>query len=386
MKIAIVGAGNAGCAIAADLTLKGHEVTLIKTSHAMHDDNFQYLQEHCGEMTLNEFGVMRTANIHKVTRDVSEIVGKEIVIIYIQTNFHEQLLKRLAPYFQNDQILLINPGYLSTAYVLQHCNNKKLIIAEAESSFIDGRIVKPGYFKVGFRNVRNFIGIYPSIRKEEAIEKLDQLDERFVYLESVIEAALHNPNLIVHTVGAVMSIPRIEYSGGEFCMYHEAYTRDNPCTWMILEKLDSEKMDVLAKLGFDRISYVEACKHRNSLDEKKDAKEVFLDYAETCQGYEIHMGETRPVPGVSVVPLNKLEDGGEDGCFVNQKCMGSYIHGILDNQAFIDYLLEPYAEKLECHTVLDYRTYKEEQYDKLAEHVRSHLNLPLLYQIMSGND
>ena len=56
------------------------------------------------------------------------------------------------------------------------------------------------------------------------------------------------------------------------------------------------------------------------------------------------MGETRPVPGVSVVPLNKLEDGGEDGCFVNQKCMGSYIHGILDNQAFIDYLLEPYAE------------------------------------------
>lgn len=68
------------------------------------------------------------------------------------------------------------------------------------------------------------------------------------------------------------------------------------------------------------------------------------------------------------------------------KCMGSYIHGILDNQAFIDYLLEPYAEKLECHTVLDYRTYKEEQYDKLAEHVRSHLNLPLLYQIMSGND
>ena len=112
----------------------------------------------------------------------------------------------------------------------------------------------------------------------------------------------------------------------------------------------------------------------------------FLENAETCQGYEIHMGETRPVPGVSVVPLNRLEDGGEDGCFVNQKCMGSYIHGILDNQAFIDYLLEPYAEKLECHTVLDYRTYKEEQYDKLAEHVRSHLNLPLLYQIMSGND
>lgn len=111
----------------------------------------------------------------------------------------------------------------------------------------------------------------------------------------------------------------------------------------------------------------------------------FLDNEERCEGYEIHMGETHPAPHSAPSPLNKLEDGTEDGYFVNAKCMGSYIHGILDNQAFIDYLLQPYAEKLE-HTVADYHAYKEEQYDKLAEHVRSHLNLPLLYQIMSEND
>lgn len=111
----------------------------------------------------------------------------------------------------------------------------------------------------------------------------------------------------------------------------------------------------------------------------------FLGKEEMCQGYEIHMGETRPVPGAIVSPLNKLEDGNEDGYFVSPKCMGSYIHGILDNQVVIDYLLEPYTGKL-GQTVVDYKTYKEEQYDKLAEHVRTHLNLPLLYQIMSEND
>ena len=43
MKIALLGAGNAGCAVSADLTMHGHEVTLIKTSHSLHDDNFNFL-------------------------------------------------------------------------------------------------------------------------------------------------------------------------------------------------------------------------------------------------------------------------------------------------------------------------------------------------------
>lgn len=279
MNIAILGAGNAGCAVAADLTLKGHEVTLIKTSHSMHDDNFDYLLSHDGRMTLNEFGEIKTANIRKVTRDIEEIRGKDVVIIYIQTRFHEELIQRIAPLLEDDQLVLINPGYLSTAYLLKYCN-KRIMIAEAESSFIDGRIMEPGLFRVGFRNVRNPVGIFPSSRRAEAIEKLDQLNERLVYLDSVVEAALHNPNMIVHTVGSVMSIPRIEKSKGDFCLYHEAYTRDNPCTWRILDALDAEKMDVLEKLGFERLSYVSACKYRNSLDEEKDAKEVFLDYAE----------------------------------------------------------------------------------------------------------
>lgn len=278
MKIAILGAGNAGCAVGADLSLKGHQVTLIKTSHAMHDENFNYLLENDGKFILNEFGKISETNIHKVTRDLEEISNNEIVIIYIQTNYHKDLIKRIVKYFKDDQIILINPGYLSSAYILEYCD-KDIIIAEAQSSFIDGRIMENGYFRVGFRNVRNPIGIYPTRRKEEAIEKLDKLDERFVYLDSIIEAAIHNPNMIVHTVGSVMSIPRIEIAKDDFCMYHEAYTRENIHTWKILEKLDDEKMNVLEKLGFERLSYENACKYRNSLDESIDAKEVFLDYA-----------------------------------------------------------------------------------------------------------
>ena len=102
------------------------------------------------------------------------------------------------------------------------------------------------------------------------------------------------------------------------------------------------------------------------------------------EGYEIHMGVTLPDDPASFTPLTRLEDGQEDGCFVDGRCMGSYIHGILDNPAFIDRLLAPHADKLtEAAASFDYHAFKEEQYDKLADHVRRYVDIPLLYKILS---
>lgn len=276
MNISILGAGHAGTAVAADLSIRGHMVTLIKTSNAMHDENFNYLLENKGAVRLIENGQTEQANIAHVTRDVSQISQSEIIIIYIQSNYHEQLIKRIKPYLKDGQILLINPGYLSTAYVLKHCSGIDLAIVEAQSSFIDCRISKPGTVKVSFRNKRNPLGIYPISHSEVSKNKLDKLGYPFTYLSSVVEAGLHNPNLIVHTVGAIMSIPRVEKTNGNYYMYREVFT---PSVWRLLEALDDEKMNVMEKMGFERISYVEACKFRNTIDDPRDAKDVFFSYA-----------------------------------------------------------------------------------------------------------
>lgn len=111
----------------------------------------------------------------------------------------------------------------------------------------------------------------------------------------------------------------------------------------------------------------------------------FLEGSETCEGYEIHMGTTTPLADVPASPLNHLADGREDGYFADRTCMGTYVHGILDNPSVIDYLLEPFADKLK-ETTFDYKAFKEEQYDKLAAHVRKHVDLPLIYQILTDND
>ena len=120
---------------------------------------------------------------------------------------------------------------------------------------------------------------------------------------------------------------------------------------------------------------------RFGLNEKVRMKnEKFLS------GYEIHMGTTVPVFDAPDSPLNILTDGNTDGYIVDATCMGTYIHGILDNPEFIDFLLEPFADRLsETAETFDYHRFKEEQYDKLAEHVRNHVNLPLIYQILTEN-
>ena len=103
------------------------------------------------------------------------------------------------------------------------------------------------------------------------------------------------------------------------------------------------------------------------------------------QGYEIHCGETHPCNDAPPSPLVTFSDGTPDGYRVDDTCMGTYVHGILDNSAFIDMLLQPFAAKLkERSTPFDNRAFKEQQYDLLADHVRRHLNMELLYKIVDS--
>ncbi len=121
----------------------------------------------------------------------------------------------------------------------------------------------------------------------------------------------------------------------------------------------------------------------------------FLDSEVVCEGYEIHMGETVPVAGSKPSPLTFIFERDEcdsahkkcdyaripDGFCLNDRCFGTYIHGVLDNGAFIEYLLAPYVEKIN-EKPFDLQLFKEEQYNKLAEHVRKHVDMDLIYKIM----
>ena len=103
----------------------------------------------------------------------------------------------------------------------------------------------------------------------------------------------------------------------------------------------------------------------------------FLENEEVCSGYEIHMGITKCEDNK---PVCIIEGNQPDGCFVNEKIWGTYIHGIFDNNVVLNHILKLAGEKLD--TNIDHKSFKEEQYNKLADVVRKNVDMELIYDIL----
>ena len=318
MNITIVGTGNGGTTIGADLALKGHQVTLLKTSDKLHNENYAYLRK-MKRVEFEDTDRTKTAHFKDVTTDfASAIPGAELIILYIWTNFHQTVIDRMLPYIQDGQCFLLEPGYLSTCYFMQ-ATDKDITVIEAESSPIDCRIDKPGKVRALFRNVMNPFGVYPKANRDTAVKVLEALEYPYMLTDGVVEAALHNPNLIVHTIGAIFSIPRIEYTNGQYWMYKEVFT---PHVWNIVRSLDKEKMDVLERLGSKRLPYVEACKLRNSEDKKGNAKAAFFHYARHSSPKGPHQPDSRYITEDVPEGLVLLESLGQTLAIPTPTCSG----------------------------------------------------------------
>lgn len=280
MNITIVGSGNSGCAHAFCLAKAGHSVSLLKTSHALHDDNFEALEQQKGIYGIDNTQLDREkvfVSLDCITRDPElAFRNAEIVFVLTQSLQHAKVADYIAPYIQGIKAICIVPGNMGSVY-FRRLLPKDIIVAEGESTVIDARILEPGVVNILFRNVRNLIACNPSADNKKGLEIFSSLFDTYCGCRTnIVESAMHNPNLVVHTIGTIMSASRIEYSKGEFWLYREGFT---PSVWNMIRDLDKEKNNVIEAYGGIACDYIECCKYRNESDLSKDAKAVFDDYS-----------------------------------------------------------------------------------------------------------
>ena len=98
--------------------------------------------------------------------------------------------------------------------------------------------------------------------------------------------------------------------------------------------------------------------------EKVTRQVEFMFKGERCQGYEIHQGQSTATEPV----------------VMENNCIGTYIHGFLDNPPVIDFILKDTTPLYE--PTLTREAYREQQYDLLADHVRHYVDISRIYDIL----
>jgi len=117
-----------------------------------------------------------------------------------------------------------------------------------------------------------------------------------------------------------------------------------------------------------------------TLTKEKVTEQCFFTFQqneELCKGYEIHMGET---VADDHSPTCKLSSGKDDGYFLNSRTWGTYLHGIFDNTSIIRNIVETAGGK--SFSAFNPEAFKQEQYDKLAGHIRKHSDMTYIYKSM----
>lgn len=121
----------------------------------------------------------------------------------------------------------------------------------------------------------------------------------------------------------------------------------------------------------------------------KQVRAIHLESGIEVEGYEIHMGETRPSEMIQPA-FRVMKHGGEraanDGVSIGSgKILGTYLHGIFDSDAFRNYFLNQLRKRKGLPNLNRPSSIfsREEGYEQLADLIRTAIDLDLFYQILN---
>lgn len=253
-RVAVLGAGNGGWTAAAELGLRGHEVTLF--GRADFGDRLSAIERRGG---IRATGVIEGDAPVRVTSDLEAAVAdKDCILVVVPTNYQREYSRMLAPLVTDGMMIGLMPGSFGSLEFVADLRDRgataDITVCEFAALPYATRIVGPDEVHVFGR--RSFVsaGVFPSRRTEAAEDVIGDLYPDVRMLRNVIEAGLNNPNPTLHCLGVLLSASRIEFSHGDFYYYEEGMT---PSVCRAIEAIDAERQAIGGALGVDVMSLID---------------------------------------------------------------------------------------------------------------------------------
>jgi len=247
--VAVLGGGNGGHAVAANLSLAGFKVNFFELPQFA--ESFEKVLR-TKEIQIQGISVDGAAKLNHATTDIQQAIKDAEVIFVITPAFgHKAMAEVCVPFIQDGQIIVLMPGSGGSLEFVNVMKQKKvkreITLAETSTLPYGARLKGPGHVSVLINAVILPTGVFPSKKTGEVIPKLKQFYPTIIPAKDVLEAAINNPNPIVHPVATLLSATRIEHSKGEFYLYAEGMT---PAVARTYESLNEERLSICRVMGY----------------------------------------------------------------------------------------------------------------------------------------
>ena len=252
MKVAVIGAGNGGQAIAGYLATKGYEVALYDIVNEKIDE----LRQLGGvklEGRLNGLGKLAC-----FTTDIMEAVqGAEIIMVTTIANAHKAVAQSLAPHLVDGQVIILNPGRTCGALVFKRALVEsgckvRFYLAEAQTLVYACRIVKNGTVNIIGVKDEVLLSALPSKDTDYVLSKINPLFPCFVKTNNVLRTSLENIGAMFHPCVLLFNAATIERN--EVFWFYRDMTEQ---VAEFIEKFDAERLAVGKAYGIDLLSVKE---------------------------------------------------------------------------------------------------------------------------------
>ena len=262
LSVAVMGAGNGGLAMAADLALAGHRVRLYnRGSERLAPVFARGGIELSKDGPAGENGEPVFVRPELVTTDpAAAIGGAQLLMVVVPAIGHRQMAERCAPHLTDGQVVVLNPGRTGGALefkaTLEAAGCRAdVVVAEASTFLFAARAVGPARARIHGTKRRVTFSALPASRNPEVAALLDRAyPGRFVPASSVLETSLENIGAVFHPAITLLNAGRIEDDPTGFEFYRQGAS---PSVVRIIEAVDAERCRIALALGVPHVTALE---------------------------------------------------------------------------------------------------------------------------------